>query len=208
MSVRVRHTATAEPRPRWKARVALLAVLALGLARDAYLLFSFSVAVGTDGYYYVLQVQELITHGRLYFPSDTPLIFYVLALPGILTGDPVVAVKISTLAFHLLLCVGIYALVSAIARNDRLGVLGGSVTALSAMHLYMIVEFIKNLGALTFLVWGAWAAFRCSQTRQARWGVSSDDRVVGHFHKLFLMTLKSGLRASKGTERHTELAIS
>lgn len=173
MSARARHTATAEPPPRWKARVALLAVFALSLARDAYLLFSFPVAVGTDGYYYVLQVQELITHGRLYFPSNTPLVFYILALLSMLTGDPVVAVKIGALAFHLLLCVGIYALVSAITRNDWLGVLGGAITALSAMHLYMIVEFVKNLGALTFLVWGAWAAFRLSQTRQARWGVLS-----------------------------------
>jgi hypothetical protein len=173
MSARVRQTATAERPPRWKARGALLAVFALSLARDAYLLFSFPVAVGTDGYYYVLQVQELITHGRLYFPSNTPLIFYILALLGMLTGDSVVAVKIGALAFHLLLCVGIYALVSAITRNEWLGVLGGAITALSAMHLYMIVEFIKNLGAVTFLVWGAWAAFRLSQTRQARWGVFS-----------------------------------
>lgn len=155
------------------ARVALLAVLALSLARDAYLLFSFPVAVGTDGYYYVLQVQELITSGRLYFPSDTPLVFYVLALLGMPTGDPIVAVKVGALVFHLLLCAGVYALVSAVTHDHRLGALGGAVTALSALHLYMVVEFIKNLGALTFMVWSAWAAFRFAQTRRARPGVLS-----------------------------------
>lgn len=170
---RERHPARAD-RPSGRiARVLLLAILALSTARDAYLLFSFTVAVGTDGYYYVLQVQELITHGRLYFPSNTPLVFYLLSLIGLLTGDPVIAVKIGALVFHLLLCVGMYALMSAITRNDWLGLLGGAITALSAMHFYLIVEFIKQLGGITFLVWGAWATFRLSQTRQARWGVFS-----------------------------------
>jgi len=173
MHGKVRHTTTASLSSARAARLTLLAALALGLARDAYLLFSFPVAVGTDGYYYVLQVRELLTGGRLYFPSDTPLVFYILALLGGLTGDPVVAVKAGALAFHLLLCLGVYALVSSVTRNEWLGALGGAVAAVSAMHLYMIVEFIKNLGAITFLVWGAWAAFRLAQTRRPLWGVLS-----------------------------------
>src|SRR3712207_3880454 len=131
MHGKVRHTTTASLSSARAARLTLLAALALGLARDAYLLFSFPVAVGTDGYYYVLQVRELLTGGRLYFPSDTPLVFYILALLGGLTGDPVVAVKAGALAFHLLLCLGVYALVSSVTRNEWLGALGGAVAAVS-----------------------------------------------------------------------------
>ncbi len=152
---------------------ALAAVLFFSVAHDASLLLRYPVAVGADGYYYVLQIHELLNHGHLYFPTNTPLVFYALAALGALIGNIILAIKLGSILLHLLLCLGIYALVSAITRNRWLGVLGGVMAALSAMHFYMIAEFIKNLGALTLLIWGGWSAIRASQSRQTRWAVLS-----------------------------------
>src|SRR5436190_1314 len=66
------------PSKRWPL-VALASLLLFSAVRDASMLFRYPVAVGADGYYYVLQVNELLNHGRLYFPSNTPLIFCALA---------------------------------------------------------------------------------------------------------------------------------
>ena len=153
--------------------VALGTLLVLTSARDALLLFSYPPAVGADGYYYVLQIEALLNHGSLYFPTKAPLVFYALSLLSLLTGDIVIAIKLGSIVLNVLLCVGIYALVSAITGNRWFGVLGGAITALSAMHFYMIGEFIKNLGALTLLIWGGWSAVRASQSNQMRWVVLS-----------------------------------
>jgi hypothetical protein len=155
------------------------ALILLAAARDAALLLRHPVAVGTDGYYYVLQVNELLTHGRLYYPTNTPLVFYLLAGVNFLTGDTVASVKLGSVAFHALLCFGVYALVSSTTRDRRLGVLGAAVAALSGMHLYMIAEFVKNSAALALLAWGAWGAVRFFRRRRAVWAVLSAVLIIG-----------------------------
>ena len=50
-------------------RLILLLVLTAGVAHDYVLLRTTGVAVGVDGYYYVLQVTQLAQSGRLYFPT-------------------------------------------------------------------------------------------------------------------------------------------
>jgi hypothetical protein len=144
---------------------ALLAVLCAGAWRDAALLMRYPIAVGVDGYYYVLQVDALWSQHRLFFPSAHPLVLYVLAGMRYVTGDTVAAIKVSGIALHLALCAGIFALVKAVTRSLWLGVLGGALAAASSLHLYFIVEFINNLGAVAFLTWGCWAAIQFSQTR-------------------------------------------
>ncbi|HEX8475598.1 MAG TPA: glycosyltransferase family 39 protein [Pyrinomonadaceae bacterium] len=147
---------------------ALLVVVIFGVVRDVSMLFSYPVAVGTDGYYYVLQVRELHNHGHLYYPTGTPFVFYLLTGLSVLTGDSILAIKLGSIAFHALLGIGIYALLTALTHNRWLGVLGCALAALSAMHFYMIAEFIKNLGAITFLIWSAWAAIRASESESRR----------------------------------------
>lgn len=151
----------------------LLAVLFLGVGRDAFVLLRYPVAVGIDGYYYVLQVHELLARGQLYFPTDTPLVFYVLAALAALAGDTVLAIKIGSIALNLALCAGLYALVSYSTRSRWLGVLAGLIAAVSAMHFYMVAEFIKNLCALALLVWCWWAAVRAGRDRRVRWTMTA-----------------------------------
>jgi hypothetical protein len=153
--------------------VALFTVLVLSTVRDASSLFSYPVAVGADGYYYVLQINQLLNNGHLYFGSYTPLVFYVLAGLSLLTRNPILAIKLGSVGFNVLLSLGVFALVSSITRNQWLGVLGGAVAALSGMHFYLIAEFIKNLAGVTLLIWAAWCATRAREDYQARWVASS-----------------------------------
>ncbi|MDT4955419.1 MAG: hypothetical protein QOJ02_3557 [Acidobacteriota bacterium] len=154
--------------PRW-ALLALLAELLIGGWHDAMTLLKYPVAVGIDGYYYVLQVNELQYHGHFYFPTSTPLILYALAGLSRLTGDSVLAIKIGSIILHAALCFGIFALIAGATRSRWLGVLGSALAVISSAHFYMIGEFINNLGAVTFLIWCGWFTMRAFQTRRNIW---------------------------------------
>jgi len=141
--------------------------------RDASYLFSYPVAVGADGYYYVLQINELLKNHHLYYPSNTPIVFWILAALTFVTKNAVVAIKLGSIAFNLCLCSAFFVLVSAITRRRWLGVLGACIVGLSGMHLYMIAEFIKNLAGIAFFVLGAWCAIRAFESYRARWFAAS-----------------------------------
>ena len=153
--------------------VTLSAVLCVGAWRDAVLLTQYPIAVGVDGYYYVLQAETLWAQHHLFFPSGHPLMFYVLAGVRYVTGDSVTAVKVVAVSLHLALCGGVFALVRAVTRSLWLGVLGSALATASSLHLYFVVEFINNLGAVALLTWGSWAAVRFSQTRRRLYGFAA-----------------------------------
>src|ERR1051325_1574698 len=157
-----------EERTRWPL-IVLAVVLMLSVARDGSLLLRYPVAVGADGYYYVLQINELLNHGHFYFPTNTPLVFYALAAFSILTRNTILAIKLGSLGFNLFASLSVFALVSSISRNRWLGVLGAAIAAISGMHFYMLAEFIKNLAGLALLIWAAWCALRASANHEARW---------------------------------------
>lgn len=151
----------------------LALVVAFGAWSDAATLFASPYAMGADGYYYVLQVNELLNSGRLYFPTQTPLILYALAGVTRLTGDPVVSAKIFGVVLHAALSLGIFAVVAGATRSRWLGVAGSALAVLSGAHLYMVVEYLKQLGALVFLIWGGWCAARALSTRGKAWAAAS-----------------------------------
>jgi hypothetical protein len=161
--------------------VTLLVTLALSTARDTWLLFSSPVAVGADGYYYVLQINELLNHGHSYFPTNTPLVFYALATLSIVTRNAILAIKLGSIGFNVFLFLGVFALVSSITRNRWLGVLGAAIATLSGMHFFMIAEFVKNLAGVVLLIWGAWCALRASETHQRRWCILSVVLLIAAF---------------------------
>jgi hypothetical protein len=155
----------------WKAVAiaALLVILVAGVIRDGLLLSQKSVAVGIDGYYYVLQIDSLKNHHRLYFPTQTPLVLYFLTAISYFTKDSVTAVKIGSVLLHALLSLGIFALIASSTRSLWVSVLASALAGVSGLHLYMIAEFINVLGGLTFLVWSGWFAIRWTQTRRRTW---------------------------------------
>lgn len=155
---------------RWEYLVLLL-ILSGGIVYDLTVLTRSPVAVGIDGYYYVLQVDTFRNSGHFYYPTKTPLVLYFLSFFSLLIGDTVFAIKLSSVVLHALLCVGVYALVTSATRSVWLGVLGIALAASSGLHLYLVAEFINSLGALTLLVWSAWGGIRAWQTRSKGWAI-------------------------------------
>lgn len=156
---------------KWKvaAVAALLIVLVACVIRDAWLLSRYHVAVGIDGYYYVLQIDALKNDHSLYFSTRTPLVLYFLTCISYLTNDSVAAVKIGSVLLHVLLSLGILSLILSTTHNHGLGILGSALAASSGRHLYMISEFINALGGLTFLAWAGWFSVRWARTRRPKW---------------------------------------
>src|SRR5262249_30325893 len=149
--------------------ISVLLIVGVGAWYDAALLFQTSVAVGTDGYYYVLQADQLLNQGHFFYSTNTPLILYAIAGTSALTGDTVLAIKIVAIVLHALLCLGIFALVIRITNSAWLGVIGAGLAAMLGSHIFLVTEFVKNLGALTLLVWSAWAAIKALERRRVIW---------------------------------------
>src|SRR5690349_15033353 len=102
----------------------LLLVLVLSALRDAYILFSYPVAVGVNGYFYVLQINQVANSGHLFFPTHTPLPIYLLTALRFLTGNAVAAIKVFGLLLQAALCLGVFALTGSTLRSVWLGLLG------------------------------------------------------------------------------------
>lgn len=149
--------------------VITLLLVCLAAWRDCHFLFQSSGVTGIDGYYYFLQVETLRNEGHLYFPTSTALVLYLLTALSYLTQETILAIKIGAVLMHLLLALGVMALVTAITRSAWFGLCGLLITCFSGLHLYLISEFLSNLGALAFLVWAAWAIAKFGQTKRPVW---------------------------------------
>jgi len=145
-------------------------VLTTSAARDARLLFHHDIAVGADGYYYVIQTSHLVEDGHLYFPTPSRGFLYIAAGMTRLVGNPINCIKMLSLTLHSLLVLGMFLLLRKLTASVWLGILGSTLAELSALHLYFIAEFNSNLCALTFLIWGlVFAGYGVALTSQFRW---------------------------------------
>ena len=126
----------------------LLVLVAIALLRDVYLLFRHSVAVGIDGYYYVLQIDSLYAHRGLFFPNIMPVGLYLLAAMRAWTGNPVLALKLGALASHLSLCLGVYVLLKSFTKSHVYALCGVLIITTSNLHAFLLSEFLSNSFAL------------------------------------------------------------
>lgn len=148
-------------------------MLTASASHDLVLLLRYPVAVGVDGYYYVLQVNELRHHGHLYFSTSTPIALYFLTGVSYLTGNTILAVKIGAITLHFLLAVGVFALLVSTTGSKWIGALGTLLTVISGLRMYMLSEFIGSLAAITLFVWCGYFVVRFVQTRRAGWAVGA-----------------------------------
>lgn len=153
--------------------VIALLIVCFAAWRDFHFLFQSSAATGVDGYYYVLQVETLRHEGHLYFPTSTPLILYLLTALSYFTQAPIPAIKIGAVLMHVLLAAGVMALIGTITRSAWTGLCGLLIPCFSGLHLYLISEFLSNLGALMFLIWAAWTITKFAQKKMALWLILS-----------------------------------
>jgi len=153
--------------------LALFGLLASISVHDLMAVLRYPTAVGVNGYYYVLQVENLRTHGHLYFSKTTPVVLYGLTGLSYLTNNSIAAVKLGGVALHILLCLGLYLLVSEFTRSKWIGLSAGVIVAVSGLRLYLIVEFVSNLGAAMLLVWSAWCWIKYLRQRKGIWAIGS-----------------------------------
>lgn len=133
--------------------VTFLVLLLASLSRDWHYLTQYPIAVGVDGYYYVLQVSQILKDGHLYFPSSSPFVLYSLAVLGAFIDNLVLAIKIGAVSLQFLLCVGIYALLRVTGHSRIFGYFGALLGAYVGLHLNFISEFLSNLGAIVLMIW-------------------------------------------------------
>jgi hypothetical protein len=157
---------------RWLWLLLFILILASS-SHDFVLLTRHAVAVGIDGYYYVLQVGGLLESGHLHFPRSTPGAIYFLAGLSRLTGNVILAIKLGSIILHALLCLGIFALLTTSTRSEWLGVAGAAMVAISGLRFYMLSEFIASLAAITLLVWCGWCAFKFFQCQRKVWAIAA-----------------------------------
>lgn len=131
----------------------LLVLVVIALLRDVYLLFRHSVAVGIDGYYYVLQIESLNAHRGLFLPTVTPAGLYLLTAVSAWTSNPVVALKLGALASHLCLCLGIYVLLKLLTKSNIHALCGVLIIATSNLHGFLLSEFLSNSIAVSLSIW-------------------------------------------------------
>lgn len=148
---------------------ALFLILTATISHTFFLLLKHSIAVGVDGYYYVLQVETLRRQGSFYFPTLTPFVLYLLTALSYLIGNTICAIKIGSVMLHAALCLVIFAIVVSLTRSVWLGILGGALAAISGLRFYMIAEFIDLSGAMVFLLLCLLCVCLWLQTRRMKW---------------------------------------
>jgi hypothetical protein len=141
------------------------------LVLDFAILFNSPFAVGIDGYYYVVQVDYLYHEERFYFPTYNPAVLYFLTALKLIFGETVVSIKIAAIILHLSLCLGIFFLVKTITGNYLSGLFSVYTIELSGLHRYMYVEYLNHLGAVSFLVWGAFFTILASKKKRITWNI-------------------------------------
>lgn len=151
----------------------LSALLTAATVHDTWALCRYPFAAGVNGYYYVLQVDSLRDRGQAYFSKLTPAMLYLFAGISHLTGNSILAVKLGAILLHILLCLGVYLLISESTLSKWLGVAGCLLAAVSGLRLYPITEFTSNLGAIMLLVWCAWCSVKFINQRKKTWAFGS-----------------------------------
>lgn len=124
------------------------------LIRDGYLLFEYSIPVGTDGFYYLNQIQSIRSTGELCYPTVTPLLLYIFGLLS-RAFDPVLTIKTGALFLLVALLIAAGRLMTILTGEPSSGLAAAALILASNSHLYFLVEFLNNLAALSLLILGA-----------------------------------------------------
>jgi hypothetical protein len=141
----------------------------LGVLRDAGVMFRSPVALGTDGYYYAVQARHVVSHLALYYPSPTPAVLYLIAAATLPFRDPIVSLKVCSLVLSVALAAGVFEIVRSATERVWCAALAAALVSAPSMHLFMLVEFVNNLGALALLAVAVAVIVRASAARRPVW---------------------------------------
>lgn len=154
------------------AALALAALVVFAFVIRARFLLANPYPYGIDGYYYAVQVRELVEHGRLNY-AGAPVTFLWLAPFGAAFG-PIVGVKLGAAAASALAVIPAYDLGRRIAGARVPALIGAVLVAISAQSQFLTREFVKQGVGLTvvflFLAVLAWLGEQPTRRRAAAAG--------------------------------------
>jgi hypothetical protein len=145
-------------------------VAAVAVWRDTVSLFRYPFPVGVDGFYYAQQIKSILTNGTLYYPSRTPLVFYLIASVCGRHRDIVKCIKITSIGIEVLLFLAFWLLLWQLTRTWWITWWGTAVMAVLPSHLFLLADFTKELLCFALLAWSA---------------VCGHTALIGHRHWLY-----------------------
>jgi hypothetical protein len=140
-------------------------ILIISFISNSIVLFKYDIPLGVDGFYYFLQVKTFLSEGSFYYPTYTPCILYLAVGLSKLGIEPSAAIKIISLLLYELLILAVYLITAQTTNNKLAGLIGASIVSTSALRLSWIVEFINNLGGITFLLYGIYCLGKNSKNK-------------------------------------------
>lgn len=186
-------------------------VAAAAVWHDSISLFSYPFPVGVDGYYYAQQIKSILANGTLYYPSRTPLVFYLIASVCGRHGDIVRCIKTTSIAMEVLLFLAFWVLLWQLTRSCSIAWWGVVIMGLLPSHLFLLADFTKELLCFTLLAWSA-VCIHAAVTGHRHWlhGVAIMLfllAVLSHVSALFLLvTLMIGAGVMKLSDKYSYLA--
>jgi hypothetical protein len=185
-------------------------VAAVAIWRDSISLFRYPFPVGVDGFYYAQQIKSILANGTLYYPSRTPLVFYLIAIVCGRHGDIVRCIKITSIAMEVLLFLGFWVLLWQLTHACWIAWWGVITMILLPSHLFLLADFTKELLCFALLAWTA-VCVHTAFIGQRHWlyGVALILfllAVLSHVSALLLLvTLVIGAGVTKLADKHSYL---
>jgi hypothetical protein len=170
-----------------RAFLATLPVVVAVVGRDVVSLFSYPFPVGVDGFYYAEQIKSILANGTLYYPSRTPLVFYLIAGVCGKHNDVVKCIKLTSIAIEISLFLGFWMLLWRLTRSCWITWWGVVIISLLPSHLFLLADFTKELLCFALLAWSA-ICIHAGILRRRHW-------LYGAGLALFLLALLSHLSA-------------
>lgn len=138
--------------------VALVLLVAWSFYLRWQVLASSPFPLGVDGYFYPIQVRELLETGRLQFPAS-PLTFWFMA-PFAAATDPITGAKLAAALGGAAIALPAYAVGARFGRGRGPGLVAAAIATSSASSAYLSIEFVKQGIGLTVGVTALWLLLR------------------------------------------------
>ena len=119
-------------------------------------------APGLDGYSYAVQTYSIKHFNRVKDPDSSPVFWFLGGLAKVL-GDPVRSNKAGAAILAALLLVPAFLLLREWSGRAGPGLLAAGLCAVSPSLIWLSVEFLKNLGALSGLMFFLFLLLRSSR---------------------------------------------
>lgn len=129
------------------------------------------VVPSIDGPFYYIQVNSILHTGAIRY-ADPPLTFYTFTLFTLIIGNTVTGVLVGSAVFAAAASVAVYFLFKYIFKSEVPAIAAALASALSAEHISMASNLMKNSFGILFIVGVVFFLQRClDPQKQTKWNV-------------------------------------